>query len=121
LDPAGTAFERRVWDALGRIPWGETRTYGEIAAELGQPRAARAVGGANHRNPHALVFPSHRVGGADGSLTGYAAGLRVKSRLLALETRNVGRSPDAQPLFASMEPTATSHTRGRATALPATL
>lgn len=116
LDPVGTPFELRVWDALRRIPWGQTRTYGEIAAELGHPRAARAVGGANHRNPIAIVIPCHRVVGADGSLTGYAAGLRVKAELLALEGGNL----DAKPLIPFMEPTATSPARGRVTALPAT-
>ncbi len=102
---------------LGQIPWGETRTYGQIAAELGQPGAARAVGRANHRNPIAIVIPCHRVVGADGSLTGYAAGLQVKSRLLTIE----GRTSDAQHLIASMERTATSHARGRATTRPAAL
>ena len=85
LDPRGTAFELRVWAALRTIPYGETRSYGTIAAAIGSPRAARAVGMANHRNPLPILIPCHRVIGADGSLTGYAGGLAAKRRLLALE------------------------------------
>ena len=85
LDPRGTAFELRVWTALRTIPYGETRSYGAIAAVIGSPRAARAVGMANHRNPLPILIPCHRVIGADGSLTGYAGGLETKRRLLALE------------------------------------
>lgn len=85
LDPHGTAFELRVWAALRTIPYGETRSYGAIAAAIGNPRAARAVGMANHRNPLPILIPCHRVIGADGSLTGYAGGLAAKRRLLALE------------------------------------
>jgi methylated-DNA-[protein]-cysteine S-methyltransferase len=83
LDPAGTAFERRVWDALTKIPYGETVTYGELARELGS--VPRAVGAANARNPISVIVPCHRVLGSDGSLTGYAGGLEVKRRLLDLE------------------------------------
>ena len=82
---SGTAFELRVWAALRTIPYGETRSYGAIAAAIGSPRAARAVGMANHRNPLPILIPCHRVIGADGSLTGYAGGLETKRRLLALE------------------------------------
>lgn len=85
LDPRGTAFELRVWAALRTIPYGETRSYGTIAAAIGSPQAARAVGMANHRNPLPILIPCHRVIGADGSLTGYAGGLETKRRLLALE------------------------------------
>ena len=85
LDPRGTAFELRVWTALRTIPYGETRSYGAIAAAIGSPRAARAVGMANHRNPLPILIPCHRVIGVDGSLTGYAGGLAAKRRLLALE------------------------------------
>lgn len=85
LDPRGTAFELRVWAVLCTIPYGETRSYGAIAAAIGSPRAARAVGMANHRNPLPILIPCHRVIGADGSLTGYAGGLEAKRRLLALE------------------------------------
>jgi methylated-DNA-[protein]-cysteine S-methyltransferase len=85
LEPSGTPFQRRVWQALRRIPYGETRSYGEVAAELGQPGAARAVGRANATNPICLIVPCHRVIGADGSLTGFAFGEDLKRRLLELE------------------------------------
>lgn len=85
LAPRGTAFQQRVWAALRTIPYGETRTYGELAAAIGNPRAARAVGMANHRNPLPILIPCHRVIGADGSLTGYAGGVETKRKLLALE------------------------------------
>jgi methylated-DNA-[protein]-cysteine S-methyltransferase len=90
LAPAGTAFQRRVWAALGLIPFGETRGYGELAAQLGQPAAARAVGLANGRNPLSIVVPCHRVVGRDGALTGYAGGLDTKRWLLAHEGRATG-------------------------------
>jgi methylated-DNA-[protein]-cysteine S-methyltransferase len=89
LRPAGAPFQLRVWDALLRIPYGETATYGELAREVGHPGAARAVGAANGRNPIAIVVPCHRVIGADGTLTGYAGGLECKRALLDLE---VGRA-----------------------------
>ncbi|GIG64423.1 methylated-DNA--[protein]-cysteine S-methyltransferase [Phytomonospora endophytica] len=82
---AGADFERRVWTELLAIPYGHTATYAEIAARVGQPRAARAVGMANSLNPIAVIVPCHRVVGSNGSLTGYAAGTDVKSRLLELE------------------------------------
>jgi methylated-DNA-[protein]-cysteine S-methyltransferase len=78
----GTAFQRRVWTELCRIPVSETRTYGEIAAAIGQPRAARAVGRANALNPVCLIVPCHRVIGANGALTGFAFGAALKQRLL---------------------------------------
>jgi len=78
----GTAFQRRVWAELCRIPLSETRTYGEIAAAIGQPRAARAVGRANALNPVCLIVPCHRVIGANGALTGFAFGAAIKQRLL---------------------------------------
>ncbi len=81
----GTEFQRRVWDALCAIPFGQTRTYGELAAQLGQPTAARAVGRANATNPLCLIVPCHRVIGADGSLTGFAFGEDIKRALLAHE------------------------------------
>jgi methylated-DNA-[protein]-cysteine S-methyltransferase len=87
LDPSGTAFQRDVWDALGTIPFGETRSYAQIAQQIGQPRAVRAVGAANGRNPLSIVVPCHRVVGSTGALTGFAGGLAVKARLLALEGR----------------------------------
>jgi methylated-DNA-[protein]-cysteine S-methyltransferase len=85
LRATGTAFEQRVWDELRDIPYGETTSYGAIARRLGHPRAARAVGRANGRNPLAIVVPCHRVIGASGALTGYAGGLDRKRALLALE------------------------------------
>ena len=88
LAPAGTPFQRAVWQALAEIPYGETRTYGEIAGAVGRKKAFRAVGMANHCNPIPVIIPCHRVIGANGSLTGYADGLERKARLLALETSN---------------------------------
>ena len=85
LAPHGTAFQQRVWAALRAIPYGETCTYGELAAAIGSPNASRAVGMANHRNPISIVIPCHRVIGANGTLTGYAGGLEIKRKLLALE------------------------------------
>jgi methylated-DNA-[protein]-cysteine S-methyltransferase len=81
----GTPFQRMVWDRLRAIPYGETRTYGELAADLGNPAASRAVGLANGRNPIGIVVPCHRVIGASGSLTGYGGGLERKRRLLDFE------------------------------------
>jgi methylated-DNA-[protein]-cysteine S-methyltransferase len=89
LDPAGTEFQRRVWFALADIGYGRTESYGELAARVGNPKASRAVGMANGRNPIPLVLPCHRVIGADGSLTGYGGGLELKQRLLDHE-RTVG-------------------------------
>ena len=85
LAPRGTAFQQAVWAALRDIPYGETRSYGELAAALGRPGASRAVGLANGRNPISIVVPCHRVVGAGGKLTGYAGGMERKSWLLALE------------------------------------
>jgi methylated-DNA-[protein]-cysteine S-methyltransferase len=93
LHPRGSEFERRVWDALTEIPYGETISYGELARRVGS--VARAVGGANGRNPISIIVPCHRVIGADGSLTGYAGGLDNKRTLLDLE-RGV-RSLDGVP------------------------
>jgi methylated-DNA-[protein]-cysteine S-methyltransferase len=87
LDLRGTGFQRRVWKALLTIPYGETRSYGEIAEQIGAPGAARAVGLANGHNPIAIIVPCHRVIGASGSLTGYGGGLDRKRTLLALEKR----------------------------------
>jgi methylated-DNA-[protein]-cysteine S-methyltransferase len=81
----GTPFQRAVWDALRRIPYGATRTYGQIAVEIDAPGAARAVGAANHDNPLAIIVPCHRVVGANGSLVGFAGGLEQKRTLLDLE------------------------------------
>ena len=87
LDLNGTPFQLSVWGELCAIPYGETRSYGEIARKLGKPRAARAVGMANHDNPIAVVVPCHRVIGANGTLTGYAGGLDRKKKLLSIEQR----------------------------------
>lgn len=85
LDLRGTPFQRRVWDILNTIPWGGTVSYGQVAAKLGHPRGARAVGRAVGTNPVAIVVPCHRVLGSDGSLTGYGGGLERKMALLRLE------------------------------------
>jgi methylated-DNA-[protein]-cysteine S-methyltransferase len=85
LDFHGTEFQKRVWQQLLAIPFGETRSYGEIARALGQPSASRAVGAANGKNPISIVAPCHRVIGTNGTLTGFAGGLEAKQRLLALE------------------------------------
>jgi len=85
LAPAGTEFQRRVWDELARIPFGETVDYGSLAARMGRPGAARAVGRANATNPIPIIVPCHRVIGANGSLTGYAGGMDAKRQLLDLE------------------------------------
>lgn len=87
LRPEGTEFQRSVWTALRSIPYGSTATYGEIAAAIGNPSACRAVGGANNRNPIAIIVPCHRVVGVNGDLTGYAGGLPTKEFLLALERK----------------------------------
>jgi methylated-DNA-[protein]-cysteine S-methyltransferase len=85
LAPAGTPFMLRVWHLLSGIPYGTTSSYKEVATAIGNPRAVRAVGMANHRNPLPLFIPCHRVIGSDGSLTGYRGGLELKKRLLKLE------------------------------------
>ena len=85
LGAEGTEFQRSVWEALLRIPYGETRSYGQIAEAIGKPKAGRAVGMANHRNPIAIIIPCHRVIGSDGSLVGYGGGINVKTFLLQLE------------------------------------
>jgi methylated-DNA-[protein]-cysteine S-methyltransferase len=98
LDFVGSAFNRKIWDALLAIPYGETRTYGEIAKEVGAPRAMRAVGAANGRNPISIIAPCHRVIGSNGKLTGFAGGLETKAFLLRLETNEGDRPLSAHPL-----------------------
>ena len=88
LRAEGTPFQKAVWDALKRIPFGETRCYGEIAREVGSPKGARAVGMACNRNPILLMIPCHRVVGSTGKLVGFACGLPMKERLLQLESFN---------------------------------
>lgn len=91
LNPKGTEFQKRVWAQLVAIPFGETRSYGQLAATLGNPGASRAVGRANATNPIAIVVPCHRVIGTNGTLTGYAGGLSMKEALLDLERGVPGR------------------------------
>jgi methylated-DNA-[protein]-cysteine S-methyltransferase len=87
LDMRGTRFQKDVWEALLAIPFGETRSYGQLAKQLGNPRATRAVGAANGRNPISIIVPCHRVIGSSGKLTGFAGGLETKAHLLSLEER----------------------------------
>ena len=85
LSPAGTVFQKRVWETLCKIPFGESRSYADLARMIGNPNACRAVGMANHHNPILIVIPCHRVIGKDRTLTGYAGGLPMKKALLDLE------------------------------------
>jgi methylated-DNA-[protein]-cysteine S-methyltransferase len=91
LDPSGTPFQSKVWKALEKIPFGQTRSYGQIARQIGSANAVRAVGAAIGRNPISVMVPCHRVIGASGALTGFAGGLDIKARLLALEGALKGR------------------------------
>lgn len=93
LAPSGTPFQCEVWKALQNIPYGETRSYAEIAKTIGNPKAVRAVGAANGRNPIAIIVPCHRVIGSDGSLTGFGGGLPIKQFLLNLEGARQGVLP----------------------------
>lgn len=86
LAPEGTEFQLKVWRALRAIPYGETRSYGELARRIKRPQASRAVGAANGQNPLPIIVPCHRVIGADGSLTGFGGGLKIKQQLLELES-----------------------------------
>ena len=92
LDPIGTDFQKEVWKALEAIPYGQTRTYSDIAREIGNLKAVRAVGAANGRNPISIVVPCHRVIGASGELTGFAGGLEAKASLLSLEGVDVNKN-----------------------------
>ncbi|HSI16880.1 MAG TPA: methylated-DNA--[protein]-cysteine S-methyltransferase [Sphingomonas sp.] len=96
LDFQGTDFQKSVWAALLTIPFGETRSYGEIARQIGRPSASRAVGAANGRNPISIIAPCHRVIGSNGALTGFAGGLEAKALLLELEGH---RAPVAEPML----------------------
>lgn len=89
----GTPFQQAVWKALETIPYGQTRTYGELARLVGKPNAARAIGMANHSNPVAIIIPCHRVIGANGKLTGFAGGLSAKEYLISLERTHGSRAP----------------------------
>lgn len=85
IEAEGSDFEKTVWNALLTIPYGETRSYGDIARQIGKPSYSRAVGRANGRNPISIIIPCHRVIGADGTLTGYGGGLELKAKLLKIE------------------------------------
>ena len=89
LDPQGTDFQKQVWSALTEIPYGQTESYGQLAARLGNPQASRAVGRANGLNPISIIVPCHRVVGASGKLTGYAGGLETKQWLLQHESQPI--------------------------------
>ncbi|MEA9357279.1 methylated-DNA--[protein]-cysteine S-methyltransferase [Bacteriovorax sp. PP10] len=89
LNPMGTSFQQMVWNELRQIPFGETRSYGELATKMGSPKASRAVGAANGKNPISIVVPCHRVIGKNGKLTGFAGGLRSKELLLDLEAKSM--------------------------------
>lgn len=99
LDPQGTAFQRAVWQALTEIPFGQTRSYGALAAALGRPSASRAVGAANGKNPIAIIVPCHRVIGGSGQLTGYAGGLSAKAWLLEHEHERT----QPRPTFSNLQ------------------
>lgn len=101
LDPAGTHFQKRVWTALLTIPYGETRSYGELARQIGNPKAARAVGAANAKNPLSIITPCHRAIGSNGTLTGFAGGLATKRFLLSLEATACGS--ESLPIFADSQ------------------
>jgi methylated-DNA-[protein]-cysteine S-methyltransferase len=94
LAPGGTAFQQTVWNALSTIPWGTLRSYADIARTIDKPKAVRAVGAANGRNPLPIVVPCHRVIGSNGSLTGFAGGLDIKRQLLELEGSLEDRQAD---------------------------
>ena len=89
FDCAGTEFQKEVWQALATIPFGETRSYAEIARQIGRPKAVRAVGAANGKNPISIVVPCHRVIGSNGKLTGFAGGLETKEALLRIEAKGM--------------------------------
>jgi O-6-methylguanine DNA methyltransferase len=93
LDLRGTDFQRRVWDAVANVPYGETRSYRDVACSVGRPKAVRAVGAANGANPLPLVIPCHRIIGSSGGLHGYGGGLDTKAKLLELEGVRVPRQP----------------------------
>lgn len=89
FEPKGTEFQKSVWNELLKIPYGETCSYGEIAKRIGNPKASRAIGMANNRNPISIIIPCHRVIGANGKLVGYGGGIDIKEKLLNLEKENL--------------------------------
>lgn len=99
LDMRGTEFQRKVWEALNTIPYGEAASYKDIAVRIGNPKAVRAVGGANNRNPVPVIVPCHRVIGASGSLVGYGGGLPIKIALLELEAKHASGNEEGEYLF----------------------
>lgn len=99
LSPEGTDFQLTVWEALRSIPYGETISYGELAERIENPKAVRAVGGANGKNPIAIIIPCHRVIGSDGTLTGFGGGLPIKEALLTLEGARYGKEATRQSAF----------------------
>lgn len=111
LDLRGTPFQTNVWEALLAIPFGETRSYGELARQLGNPQTARAVGAATGRNPVSIVVPCHRAIGATGKLTGFAGGLDAKRRLLTLEQKKPRRSSARQAPQPAHRPVSRQRTR----------
>ena len=119
IRPEGTPFQRRVWRALGEVPFGTTVSYGQLARRLGRPRSARAVGAANGLNPISIVIPCHRVIGSGGSLTGYAGGLECKRLLLALEEGEAAGAAytliggDGAPYASALPGTLGGHRRNR--------
>lgn len=120
LNPAGTPFQKKVWKALGDIPYGETRSYGEIARAIDIPKAFRAVGMANHSNPVSIIIPCHRVIGSDGSLTGYGGGLDKKIYLLQLEGIDIrGQENDGMPKIKAEEIISSAIWMGTQLTLPA--
>ncbi len=93
IDPQGTPFQKKVWKELLRIPYGESASYGEVAAKIGNPKACRAVGMANNKNPIPVIIPCHRVIGKDGSLVGYGSGIGIKRRMLEIEKTSSAEDP----------------------------
>lgn len=89
LAPEGTDFQKRVWKAIEEVPYGQTRSYSDIACIIGNPKACRAVGGANNKNPLPIIVPCHRIIGANGTLVGYGGGAKIKAYLLELEQRSI--------------------------------
>lgn len=113
-EPSGTVFQKAVWQALTTIPFGETRTYAAIARQIGRPRAVRAVGAANGKNPLSILVPCHRVIGSNGKLTGFAGGLETKAFLLGIESKQrEGEAPAKPPgLFIAQQNESAPSARG---------